>query len=858
MLNRSYYTAMLGLLFCSAAFGIQPSVRAGSVSLNTGIKPVSTTITPITTSAALTAARGSSLPKFSSANTPISVSNSSASKTASALEDLRQQINELKSAQQGLAQNQITRQDVTDVIATTDLPRTNSGLNTTLTEMRTTSDALRTSVDSIQHQTEQFTETLNTDIDNRLQVRGLIDENNQTTYPSDAKVRAIIGNEAAIKGFVTETTLAAKNFADSETIRDLRADIAPAALAASIAGDETAKATLNDAGFAKKAEVNDAIENVAGNIANLVSYDELNTELSGYVKPDDITRAKLAETLGDEYLTNDTLTKTVLTEKLGDEYVKDVELANKLAANNVATTESLATLATQESVNALSGNVDTLSGDIQTLTAKVDGGVNDSGSILNRISTNETIRAALKGDTGAQGEKGDKGDTGASFAFRTSITSTDQLAACTSATQGFAFYNDTDGNMYICGCVNDTCQYATAHIKGETGTTGEQGTRGIDAKPVEQTYCENNINIVSALYPSYSSVESCATFPYNYYNAITTGAKAYCLSLAQNAISLDKDTGIGLRLEQKLGTGIVSNLKNSGLTAKIPGTNQSFITECEARYNEIMSGDDGQDAKSVEQTYCEENFEIVHALYSEVATVADCADTTKFSNAKYSAIMGGAKAYCLSLAQNAISLDLTNGIGKKLVDTFGEQKMTSFKNTSNAVSRINMSGFAVSKETDAQTTTFQNACEARYAEIMAGDKGDTGAAGTDGRDGDTFVPSFNTETGKITWVKDNNTTNVSDFDIGSTIDSRAVVAVKNQINTTNSDIANAINNKITANNASVLTIDNLKNLISSGALKVGCNNTLSIEPSLADTDLSRKLGPTSIKGTAGTMGVCQL
>ena len=823
MSNRSFYTAMLSIMFCSAAFAIQPTVRAGSISLNSGIKPATNAITKNTTSAALTAARGSALPKFSGNVVSTGISNNTTQNNA--LDELRQQINEIKTTQQGLA----TRDDVNNAIATADLPNANSNLNNALTQIRSTNETLQSSVDSIQQQTDQFSETFNTNVDNRLKVRGLIDSTNAPAFPTENKIRDIIDATAETKGYVTNTALNAKNFvtADSDTILNLatKADIQPATLATNIAHDEDAKNALHDAGFAKNSDLTDLVTEL--DATNLVKV----RDLEPFITDTDLDAELITDRLGDTYVKTDKFTKDEIVTKLGDEYVKDTDFAGKLASSGVATNESVTELASNVqglstnvqtlsgnldtvsgNLNTLSGNVGTLSGNVQTLTTKVNGGVNDEGSMLHDIYTNETIRAALKGDQGEQGvqgekgEKGEKGDpgepgiSGASFDFRGTRESAPADNECTTATRGTTYYNSVDGNMYICSCsgdTNDTCAYAAAPVRGGDGAQGEPG---LPAKPVAQEYCENNINIVSALYPAYSTVESCATFPYNYYNAITTGAKAYCISLVARSVDLTTNYGIGAKLESTFGTGTVTKLRTDGLAARV--NEKSFVDECEERYNEIMSGTDGEDAKTPEQVYCETNFEIVHALYSNyVVRPEDCADATKFSSDRYAAILGGAKAYCLSLSQNALTLDLNAGIGKKLVDTFGADKMQEFKSSPTLESRINISGFKVSKEGD-QTDKFIPACETRYNEIMSGDKGDKGDTGENGEDGKTFKPIFNPTTGKLHWELDPTYTGGdevkitrTDDELNSLIASKAISATKEAVNTDDSGLASAVGSR---------------------------------------------------------------
>ncbi|MBO4672507.1 MAG: hypothetical protein J5608_02525, partial [Alphaproteobacteria bacterium] len=339
------------------------------------------------------------------------------------------------------------------------------------------------------------------------------------------------------------------------------------------------------------------------------------------------------------------------------------------------------------------------------------------------------------------------------------------------------------------------------------------------------------------------------------YAAITGGAKAFCSSLSTNfnQVDLDKDVGLKIAKVYAAKKNVSLDTAKTALAAKktlsveqrLLDTDFSIVLECINNYNNIMSGEDGADGRDAEtawHAYCAEGNNLSNIITPLYSSVTSC---DQFTSEQYNAIMGGAKAYCLSLAQNASSLSSTTGIGKKLTLTLGDD----------AVSRLQQNGLNATFTVNNESKKFVEACEIKYNEIMAGEKGDNG---------DTFVPSFNTTTGKITWTKDNNTTSVNDFDIGSTIDSRAVTAVTNQINTSNSTIANTIgskiDSKITANNNTLLTVDDLTTLITSGAFKMGCGNKLTIDPGVLDAQSTLKakygLSPSKINGPTVNTSVC--
>ena len=267
--------------------------------------------------------------------------------------------------------------------------------------------------------------------------------------------------------------------------------------------------------------------------------------------------------------------------------------------------------------------------------------------------------------------------------------------------------------------------------------SGTDGKDGEDAETAWHAYCaaNNNANLTNIIKPLYGSGKTCDNFTSDEYNAIQGGAKAYCLSLVKNMdSSFDLSQGIGKKLSTTFTTEKMTALKGTSSTTlkdrlEMKGfagsDDKNFITACEEKYNEIMSGTDGKDAKSVEQTYCEENLEIVKKLYPNngLSTASDCADKTKFSNEEYSAIMGGAKAYCLSLAKNPSVLgDLSSGIGKKLSTKLGTKMADFIDTTTNNTTekRLALTGFKGKNDT---STNFMTACEAKYDEIMAGDKG---------------------------------------------------------------------------------------------------------------------------------------
>lgn len=816
------YIVSVFIAVCSGAFALQPTIRASSINLNSNTKPTSMGITSTTSttpsvssaSGSINVSRGSTVSKFAPVVVPVSSTNKSNAVSSSVLDELQQQINDLRSAQLGLEQNQITSDDLDDRIESSvknlDLTTQNRDLRNALTEIRSTNEGLQSSLDSIQQLTENFTDSLNTDIDNRLKVRGLIDSNNQVSFahqsdiepttlaqriiaspnatatladkiqPKESDIRDIITDELTdvgvlsndgqldvekkgqvvvseetvtnalrnsnnfktmvsdtveTKGYVTETELNNRDFVtksaldakkfittDSDTFQNLatKSEIAPATIAAAIADNPAATATLSGKVGADEETVNRIFLQGLKDRDILTSAGDLNV-----ARNSDVTAEAIARKIAD----SDTA-KTTLSGQIGtDEDAVKSLITDDLQQRGIIDERENLVIATDSSVSNLSNTVSDL---IRT----VEGDVRQSGSLLNKISTDATIRGTLASDVTSvlktddaflQSVKGADGKDGSSFNFKGNINTYSELAS-KEKTQGDAYYNTSDSLLYICSCDANGDNCAFPAINQGVPFKGEKGDPGNNAKPVEQTYCEDNFNIVSALYSDISTIDDCASrFTNARYTAIIGGARAYCLSLIQKVNTLDLTTGIGKKLSNTFTTEKMTALKNTsnvqtrltmtGFKASDAKTNETFMEACEERYNEIMSGDDGESAKSVEQTYCEaqaenyptgtKNLALITQLYP---TVSSCTD---FTAEMYNAIMGGAKAYCLSLATNPAKLTPTAGIGLKLEQALGSGVVSNLK-TNKVATRITVSG---------TEKNFVLACEEKYNEIMSGADG---------------------------------------------------------------------------------------------------------------------------------------
>jgi len=283
------------------------------------------------------------------------------------------------------------------------------------------------------------------------------------------------------------------------------------------------------------------------------------------------------------------------------------------------------------------------------------------------------------------------------------------------------------------------------------------GDNGEPGETAWYAYCMADNNLTNIITPLYSNVTNCDQFTSTQYNAIMGGAKAYCLSLAKDlsASTLDLTTGIGKKLSTVLvadnGQQTISSLKGKGMSTilgnKFNGS-KTFVSACEAKYNEIMAGDNGENGKSAEQTYCEANSSLVVALYSSAnPAIASASDCNKFTSDQYQAMMGGAKAYCLLLAKDFVAnkLDSSTGVGKKLNE---QLKVGSTSNGLFSISGSNRTLKNVLYDTKYNgNATFLSACETKYNEIMAGEKGENG---DDGEDAITTWCKAHTVAGNIT------------------------------------------------------------------------------------------------------------
>ena len=835
--RSSLSIAFICAMFCSTSGALQPSVRAGSISLNSGIKPASNSAIAVAPSTTTSTPRGSAVSKFSTAIVPITVSsnnsgnnnNNNNSVSTAALNELQQQIDELRNAQQGLEQNQITRNDVEDTVE-----EQVSGLQNALTDIRSANDTLAASLETI---TERFSDSINTDIDKRLRVRGLLDDNYEVSFVDKNEVTADAIADKIVRSSSATATLSDKIQPKESDIKDIIASdleernilnsegelnvvkkgeevaITEEAVTGALNDSETFKNMVSSAatekGFlstgsdtfrnlANKSEIETlsntlkADENTEGSIAkklkdaNVITASNAEEKLPVFAKAADVTELaskvvttdniadKVGENLPDKVITTDNaeeklpvFAKAADVTELAGKMVTSDNIADKVTENLPETVitldnaeDKLTVFAKAADVTELAGKMVTADNASEKLTGFADkntvntlrqefdvakAGVNDNGSILNKIKTDSSVRELLqgttykpfydsstgeltwkigdtntdsgitavrikgeKGDQGIPGDKGDKGDAGSGFIFKGNIANSSELDS-KPMVQAHAYYCTGDELLYICSCDNDgaNCLWSGTTFRGQPGETAWFA------------YCNSNsqYNLNNIIKPLYGNDKTCDNFTLEEYNALMGGAGEYCLYIAQHATTLfasdNADTPLAKKLRKVFNDNdIIGRLRSNGVNAGINGSSSQdskFVLQCRQRYNEIMNPD------TVEYTYCRDNFAIVKALYSD--TDNNCSN---FTLERYTAIMGGAKAYCLSLAKNGATLDLTTGIGKKLVNTFSQSKMDSFKSAVSVQDRISMPGFQISK-VSSSTGTFMEACEARYNEIMAGE-----------------------------------------------------------------------------------------------------------------------------------------
>ncbi|MFQ6760179.1 MAG: hypothetical protein ACLRFM_02160 [Alphaproteobacteria bacterium] len=751
MLNRlRLFIAFICAAACSVANALQPSVRAGSISMNAGIKPASTSVTSTTSTPAasgniqLNTNRGSAT-KFTPKTVTVAGNTNNNQNTSSGvssqdLQDLQNQINELIDAQK----NQVTREYVDETVESNISKLNVPAIRTTVSDIQSTTQNLSESVNTIQQRTSNYENTLNQDVDNRLKVRGLIDNNNQIPFAKKSDIEPTVLAQNIVADTAATATLADKIQPSENDIRNIITDeltdvgvlkndgtldvekkgqvvVSESTVTNALRDSQNFKDMVSDEIATKGYVTETALDN-----RDFVTNTALNAK--NFVTPDSdtiknlATKSEIAPTAIATAIADSAAATAALTGKVGpDANTVDNMIVQKLKDNDIITNAGELNVAKRDDVTpekiatAIAGSTaakSTLSGEIgpdeKSVKNLIDSDLKNRGIVDTNgnlaIATDARV-SAISGDVSTLSEKMDTllkdENTPGSIANKLQAATTglatkstvDSLSTTVANMNGditnqdsllYKIKNNSEIRTALKGDKGDAGTSANATDVAsalKTDTTFLQSVKGEKGDAGSGFSFKGNVSSTSAMPQCTTETQSHA-----YYN--TTDELLYICSCTDNTCKYD---GVPFRGEKG------------------------------------EKGDRGISAKSVQQQYCEENLEIVKALYSSVTNSSDCADATKFSYAQYSAIMGGAKAYCLSLTQN--TLDLTGGIGKKLVTTFGSDKMTEFNNASNAQSRIKLTGFRAAK--DANTTTdFMTACEARYNEIMSGTDG---AAGADGK-----------------------------------------------------------------------------------------------------------------------------
>ena len=231
MLNRlRLFVAVICAAACSVANALQPISRAGSISMNAGVKPASTSVTSTTSTPAasgniqLNTNRGSAA-KFTPKTVTVAGNTNNNQSTGSGvssqdLQDLQNQINDLIDAQK----NQVTREYVDETVESNISKLNVPAIKTTVSDIQSTTQNLSESVNTIQQRTNDYENTLTQDVDNRLKVRGLIDSNNQIPFARKTDIEPTVLAQNIVADTAATATLADKIQPSENDIRNIITD----------------------------------------------------------------------------------------------------------------------------------------------------------------------------------------------------------------------------------------------------------------------------------------------------------------------------------------------------------------------------------------------------------------------------------------------------------------------------------------------------------------------------------------------------------------------------------------------------------------------------------------------------------
>ena len=811
--KTSIYTILFyGALGSAAAIALQPTVRAGSLSLNNSVKPTPTTVTP--TSSSNTTNRGSTVSKFSTSVVPVSMNSNSGSGnsgsnndsvSSAVLAELQQEIDNLRRAQLELENSQLKRSDIEDAVEEMDLTSTNRELRRALTDINTANQDLQTTLENVQQQTAQLNESLDDNVDNRLRVRGLIDGNNgvpfarkadiepnalaqkivndttatntlsekitpkesdiKTIIAADLKDRQILKNDGSLnvekkgeiqvnettvtnalrnssnfkdlvsdavetKGYVTEGELENKNFltTNSDTFRNLatKTEIAPRTIAESIANDLNATAALSGKIGPDSTEVNRLISTKLQNEGILDSKGDLQVatknEVSAldtkFVKPADITADKLEATLSETFAkkgevgTDATEVNNLIATKLQNEGILDDKGTLQVATKNEVsaldkkfvkpddiTADKLEV--TLSETFAKKGEVPQL--DDQAIASALGNSTIVTDAVDSALSNNKTF--ATKDEVSALDKKFVKPDDitadklevtlSETFAKKGEVPQLDDQAIAA------ALGNSTIVTDAVDSALDKNTTFAKKVDVEKTYATKSE-ISGLDNRFANQTDVQTLQTKVTGGVNDKDSI---------LYNIATNSDLRELLKGPQGDPGRQGEPGApgtGIEYQDEVQTcdgldqhtgapkGYAWLNKQDGLLYISNGTS---FPDC-PNGGAPFKGDPGETAW---HAYCEANWStVVSKLFSNIS------DCNGFTAEDYNALMGGAKAYCLHIAQDPSKLDAANGLGLKLRRVLQDDTIVSRLKSTKVGTKIG-------------SISFVDACEAKYNEIMEPD-----------------------------------------------------------------------------------------------------------------------------------------
>ena len=598
-------------------------------------------------------------------------------------------------------------------------------------------------------------------------------------------------DQTSIQNEITRT-LETKNIIDENTGElniATKADIEPSKIAEQLANDSSAKQVLsaqiggtdetavknlikndlltkgmiNESGeslVASKDKVEELTNKTNTLEATAVTTENINTTLKNYAKASDVTADEIAKKLA-----NSETAQARLAGKIGPDETAVQKLINTgLESKGIIDTEGTLTIATKDEVGSLvtdqlkssnvlkndgtlnvakSSELDTVKRNVSDMQTYVAAGSDVQGSLLNKIKTDSAIKEALKGEDGksvsldevVDALKNDssfinetKGKDGQNFALRGKLETYRELLALTDVQGGDAWFVEEDGGLlYVYTCnANSVCRFPD-----QGDGVPFKGDKGEAAETAWHAYCTTDNHLTQIIQPLFGSSVSCDTFSKEQFSDISTGSKAYCISLINNRNNLISNDGVGARIEKIFGEGTIRSLQNGAFltNVRMPGSNESvkFLAACNRLFNKIASG---EDAKSIEQTFCEAkadgisnatNLDIITRIFPEVRSCDE------FNADYYAKLTTGEYDYCVSLTKKFDSIELGEGVGLRLAKISAEKEgktVDEAKRTLEAIKNTNpLNRF--DKTITFIGNSFFNTCLATYNELMTAEVPET-------------------------------------------------------------------------------------------------------------------------------------